>query len=331
MEEKGNQGKEMEEKEEKGSLVKRKEGGIITMPFIFDQFVESDHRKMTKTWTFFNWYFFVMGASILRASTVLVYIQDNVGWGWGLGIPTIAMVFSITIFVIGYPLYRITDPSGSPYTRLLQVIVSASMKRRLPVVSDPVLLYVNEELDASISADGMLHHTNQLNELQILDKAATVTEEDNLKTLQKPNLWRLNTVHRVEELKSIIRMGPIWAAGILFFTASTQQNAISLQQANTMDRHLTNSFQIPAASMSIFSMISMLTTIALYDRVFVPFARKFTGLDRGFSFLHRMAIGFAISILATFVAGFIEVKRKHVALASGLVDNTNSILPISVF
>lgn len=125
-------------------------------------------------------------------------------------------------------------------------------------------------------------------------------EDDDLKT---PNLWRVNTVHRVEELKSMLRMWPIWASGVLLYTAYGQQSTFSLQQATTMDRHLTSSFQIPAGSMSLFTMLSMLFTIVLYDRVFIPVARHFTGLDRGITYLHRMGIGFAISVLATLTAG----------------------------
>lgn len=125
-------------------------------------------------------------------------------------------------------------------------------------------------------------------------------------------------------------MGPIWASGILLITAYAQQGTFSLQQAKSMDRHLTKSFQIPAGSMSVFTMVSMLSTIALYDRIIIPVARKFTGLDRGITFLHRMGIGFVISVLATLVAGFVEMKRKQAALAHGLVDKPHIIIPISV-
>ncbi|XWS23251.1 hypothetical protein CRYUN_Cryun29cG0105400 [Craigia yunnanensis] len=305
-------------------------GGIrpCVVAFGADQFDETDPKQSTKTWKYFNWYYFVMGASILVAVTVLVYIQDNIGWGWGLGIPTIAMFLSIIAFIIGYPLYRHMDPAGSPFTRLLQVSVAAFKKRKLPMVSDSKLLYRNEELDASISLGGRLVHTKQMT---FLDKAAIVTEEDVVKSSQAPNPWRLNTVHRVEELKSVIRMGPIWGAGILLITAYAQQSTFSLQQAKTMERHLTKSFEIPAGSMSVFTMVSMLSTIALYDRILVRIARRFTGLDRGITFLHRMGIGFVISVLATLVAGFIEVKRKQAALAHGLQDKAHEIIPISVF
>ncbi|XP_061989947.1 LOW QUALITY PROTEIN: protein NRT1/ PTR FAMILY 3.1 [Rosa rugosa] len=302
-------------------------GGIrpCVVAFGADQFDESDPKQNAKTWSYFNWYYFVMGASILVAVTVLVYIQDNIGWGWGLGIPTIAMFLSVITFVIGYPLYRHLDPAGSPFTRLAQVLVAACKKRKVPMVSDPRLLYQNDELDDPISIGGKLLHTNHM---KFLDKAAIVVEEDELKS---PNLWRISTVHRVEELKSVIRMGPIWAAGILLITAYSQQNTFSLSQAKTMNRHLSKSFEIPAASMSVFTMVPMLLTIAFYDRVFIPLARKVTGLDRGITFLHRMGIGFVISVLATFVAGFVELKRKKAALAYGLLNQPHTMIPISVF
>ncbi|KAH6822551.1 Major facilitator superfamily protein [Perilla frutescens var. hirtella] len=296
-------------------------GGIrpCVVSFGADQLEE---QKAT-TWKFFNWYYFCMGASILIANTVIVYIQDNIGWGWGLGIPTAAMFLSIIAFVFGYPLYTKLEPAGSPFTRLLQVTAAAFRKRNVPIMSSSVL-YENQDLDAAISVGGKLLHTKNI---KFLDKAAIVTEEDNLKS---PNLWRLSTVHRVEELKSLIRMGPIWAAGILLITAAAQQNTFSLQQAKSMDRHINKNFEIPAASMTVFTQISMLSTIVFYDRAFVPIARKITGIERGVSFLTRMGIGFLISLLATFAAGFIEIRRKHAAAGAGLIDEPHAVVPISV-
>ncbi|KAK9051101.1 hypothetical protein SSX86_027727 [Deinandra increscens subsp. villosa] len=305
-------------------------GGIrpCVVAFGADQFDETDEKQKTITWKFFNWYYFCMGTSMLVAVTVIVYIQDNVGWGWGLGVPSMAMVVSIVGFVIGYPLYRNMVPAGSPFTRLIQVCVAAYKKRKLVMVCDPELLYENEELDASISVSGKLLHTKQM---KFLDKAAMVTKEDFSKGQSNPDLWRLNTVHRVEELKSVIRMGPIWASGILLILAYAQQNTFSLQQAKTMNRSLTKSFQIPAGSMTVFTLTTMLITIVFYDRIFVPITRKITGVERGITFLTRMAIGFAISVLATLVAGFVEIKRKNSAFAHGLTNKPHETIPISVF
>lgn len=138
-------------------------GGIrpCVVAFGADQFHERDPKEKTRTWNFFNWYYFCMGVSILLAVTVIVYIQENIGWGWGLGVPAIAMALSIVALVAGYPLYRHFNPCGSPLTRLAQVVVAAVRKRHLPV-SDPSLLYVNEKLDDPISITGKLVHTNHL-------------------------------------------------------------------------------------------------------------------------------------------------------------------------
>jgi len=139
-------------------------GGIrpCVVAFGADQFDETDPKQKANTWNYFNWYYFVMGLSMLVAVTVLVYVQDNIGWGWGLGIPTILMFLSIVAFIFGYPLYRNLDPVGSPFTRLVQVLVAAYRKRKVPVVSDPKLLYQNDELDASISMGGKLLHSKQM-------------------------------------------------------------------------------------------------------------------------------------------------------------------------
>ncbi|KAJ3699328.1 hypothetical protein LUZ61_003033 [Rhynchospora tenuis] len=292
-----------------------------------EQFDENDPKEKTKTWSFFNWYYFCMGVSMLLAVTAVVYVQDNVGWGWGLGIPTVAMAVSVAAFVLGYPMYRQLEPSGSPFTRLVQVVVAAIKKRNVPMVSDPKHFYENDEMDEKISIYGNLVHTNQLS---FFDRAAIITESDNPSA---PNPWRLNTVHRVEELKSVIRMGPIWAAGILVITGSAQQGTFYLQQARTMDRHLSphSTFQIPPGSMTVFTYLSMVLAISFYDRLLVPFARKFTGLERGLTFLQRMGIGFGITTLATMTAAIVEARRKHVAAQAGLLDSPGVTVPMSVF
>lgn len=139
-------------------------GGIrpCVVSFGADQFDENDPEQKTTTWKFFNWYYFCMGASVLLANTVIVYIQDNIGWGWGLGIPTVVMFLSIITFIFGYPLYRKMEPSGSPFTRLLQVCVAAYRKRNVPMVSDHAMLYENDDLDAAIALGGKLVHSKSM-------------------------------------------------------------------------------------------------------------------------------------------------------------------------
>ncbi|CAN6337605.1 unnamed protein product [Urochloa humidicola] len=277
-------------------------------------------------WSFFNIYFFGIELAKLTAATAVVYVQENVGWGWGLGIPTIAMLAAVVAFVSGYSLYVRMPPGGSPLVRLAQVTTAAFRKRKA-VVPDPSLLYQDKELDAGISTTGRLLHTDQL---KFLDKAAIVTAGDMLPS-GEPKLWRLSTVHRVEELKSIMRMLPIWAATIMLVTSGSHNSSFAIQQARTMDRDITPRFRVPPASMLIFTNIAMLLTLTFYDRVLVRVLRRRTGHPTGITHLQRTGVGMTLAMVANAVAAVVERRRRAVAAASGLLDAPKATVPMSVF
>ncbi|KAG2627536.1 protein NRT1/ PTR FAMILY 3.1-like isoform X2 [Panicum virgatum] len=316
-------------------------GGLrpCVVAFGTDQFDQPPEQQQKKTSSgaaeavaerkrrYFNLYFFTMGVAALLAVTVVVYIQDNVGWGWGFGIPAVAMFVSIVVFLVGYPLYVRLKPGGSPFTRLAQVAAAAFRKRNVAAPEDAGKLYQDRELDALISTNGRLLHTDQL---AFLDRAAIVTPGD-ISASGQPDLWRLSTVHRVEELKSIVRMLPIWSAGILLATAGSHNGTFTIMQARSMDRRVAGRFEIPAASMSIFGTAATLVSLALYDRALVPLARRATGLPSGITYFQRMGVGLAISILGVAAAALVEAKRRTAAAAHGLLDDPDATVPLSVF
>jgi peptide/histidine transporter 3/4 len=126
-------------------------------------------------------------------------------------------------------------------------------------------------------------------------------------------------------------MLPIWAAGILIITATTSQHSFVIIQARTMDRHISRNFQISPANMAIFSVLTMMVGVILYERIFVPFARRITKNPAGITCLQRMGVGFVINIIAIIVSALVEIKRKKVAAKYDLLDNPKAIIPISVF
>lgn len=304
-------------------------GGIrpCVVTFAADQFDLSRAKTESRSWNFFNWYYFCMGMASLLAATVVVYIQDNVGWGWGLGIPTAVMALSLVAFVLGSAMYKKIKPGGSPYVRVAQVVAAAVKKRRAVVPTDPHALYQNRQLDAHISSNGRLMHSDHL---KWIDRAAVVADSD-MKESDRPNLWRLATVHRVEEVKTIIRMLPIWSAAILHVASHSHLGSFTIQQARSMERHLSPSFQIPPASMSIFSTLTVLAGLPIYERLVIPIARRLTSNPKGLTCLQRMGVGFGINILATIVSALIEMKRKSAAADHNLLDKPTVIIPISVF
>lgn len=124
-----------------------------------DQFNVLDPKQKNELRHFFNWYYFSVGLAFLGAVTIIVYIQDNVGWAWGLGIPAIAMAVSLLCFLGGAPFYRYMPPGGSPFTRIAQVIVSAYKKRRISLPSESSMLHKGDNI--TFLGHIELHHTNQ--------------------------------------------------------------------------------------------------------------------------------------------------------------------------
>jgi len=132
-------------------------------------------------------------------------------------------------------------------------------------------------------------------------------------------------VKRVEEVKMMIRLLPIWATTIIFWTTYAQMITFSVEQASTMERSIGN-FQIPAGSLTVFFVAAIMITLAIYDRLIMPPWKALTGKP-GFTNLQRMAMGLGLSVFGMAAAVLCERKRLSVAKAAG----GGATLPISVF
>ncbi|KAL0410685.1 UNVERIFIED_CONTAM: protein NRT1/ PTR FAMILY 6.2 [Sesamum latifolium] len=284
-----------------------------------DQFDEKDEKEKSQMAYFFNRFFFFISIGTLTAVTVLVYIQDEVGRSLAYGICSVSMLVAIFIFFSGTKRYRYKRSSGSPIVQIFQVIAAAIRKRNMNLPYDVEMLY-EDTPEAS-----RIQHTDQF---RFLDKAAIVAEGDfaNRSTCSEPNPWKLCSVTRVEEVKMMARLLPIWATTIIFWTTYAQMITFSVEQASTMNRSVGN-FQIPAGSLTVFFVAAILITLAVYDRLIMPLWKKWKGKP-GFSSLQRIAIGLVLSTLGMGVAALAEMKRLSVAKS---VSRTSSNLPISVF
>ncbi|KAK8491382.1 hypothetical protein V6N11_073708 [Hibiscus sabdariffa] len=139
-------------------------GGIkpCVSSFGADQFDDSDETEKKKKSSFFNWFYFSINIGALVASSVLVWIQTNVGWAWGFGIPAVAMAIAVASFFSGTRLYRNQRPGGSPVTRICQVIVASFWKVNVKVPNDKSLLYETTDEESMVRGSRKLDHTNQL-------------------------------------------------------------------------------------------------------------------------------------------------------------------------
>lgn len=162
-----------------------------------------------------------------------------------------------------------------------------------------------------------------------MDRAAFVNA-DLKNRLPEPSKWELCTVTQVEETKAIAKLMPIWAGTIIMNVVLAQLQTFTIEQGATMNRKV-GSFKFPAASIPFFPLIIMAILVPLYDRIFVPYARRFTGLDRGITFLQRIGIGLVLSVLSMIIAAIVEVKRIDKAKAHGLLDDPTATIPMSIF
>lgn len=303
-------------------------GGIkpCVSSFGADQFDDTNPTERKKKASFFNWFYFSINVGALVSSSFIVWVQDNVGWGWGFAIPTIFMGLAIISFFSGTPLYRLQKPGGSPLTRVCQVTVASLRKLQMKVPQDSSMLYEVQDKRSVIQGSRKLEHTN---DLSCLDKAAIITDDD-IQDSGFSNPWKLCTVTQVEELKILVRMFPIWVSGIVFSAVYSQMSTMFVEQGMTMDTSI-GSFEIPAASLSIFDVLSVMIWVPVYDRLIVPIAHKYTGQERGFTELQRMGIGLVISILSMTAAALVEIKRLDIVKLLDLVHDTATPVPMSIF
>ncbi|KAK7265763.1 hypothetical protein RJT34_33386 [Clitoria ternatea] len=283
------------------------------LAFGADQFNPNTESGKKGINSFFNWYFFTYTFAQMVSVSLIVYIQSNVSWALGLAIPAALMLFSCVVYFIGSKRYVKVKATGSPVTSIVQVIHVSIKKRRLSLPEYPLLSLLTYVSPKSINSK--LPHTSQF---RFLDKAAIITPEDEINpdgSASDP--WNLCSMQQVEEVKCLVRVIPIWVSGIFFFVAIVQQNTMLVFQALQSDRRILNtSFKIPAASYTIFQMLSLTIWLPIYDRIVVPSLQRVTRKEGGITLLQRMGIGMFISILCMIVSGLVEERRRALALTN---------------
>ncbi|XP_057533323.1 protein NRT1/ PTR FAMILY 5.10-like [Amaranthus tricolor] len=271
-----------------------------------DQFDGENPAESKAKSSFFNWWYFGLCMGSLLGIGVLSYVQENLNWGLGFGIPCIIMVIALLIFLLGTATYRyiIISENESPFLRIGRVFVKAAQNWnvKLPVIGN------KEDAHGTQTRDG----THQF---RFLDKASF----DGCSNSE------------VGEAKGVLRLFPIWAATLVYGIIYSQTSTFFTKQGITLERSIGSTFVIPAAALQCFIGICIVIFIPIYDRVLVPIARYLTGKHAGISMLQRIGTGLIISILSMAVAAVTEKKRLQTAAHFGLIDLPDVTIPMKIW
>ncbi|KAK8659247.1 hypothetical protein V6N13_029455 [Hibiscus sabdariffa] len=288
-----------------------------------EQFDENTPKGRKQRSSFFNYFVFSLSFGALIAVTFVVWIEDNKGWEWGFAISTISILLSVTIFLAGSMFYRNKIPLGSPLTIICKVLIAATLNSCLsPSPSNAV---------ANLAASSAYQtETSKETEENCKRIPTSNLKFINRAVVNKPTYPALEcSVQQVEEVRAVLQILPIFACTIVLNCCLAQLSTFSVEQAATMNTRL-GSLNIPPASLPVFPVVFIMILAPVYDHFILPFARRLTKTETGISQLQRIGIGLFLSVIAMAVAALVEIKRKRVAINSGLLDSNNP-LPITFF
>ena len=80
-----------------------------------------DHSNQRLISAFFNWFFFSLCTGGLISVTLMIWIEENLGWNWSFKISVIVLSVTLFIFTVGFSFYRYKLPGGSPLSRIFKV------------------------------------------------------------------------------------------------------------------------------------------------------------------------------------------------------------------
>ncbi|XP_022099272.1 solute carrier family 15 member 4-like [Acanthaster planci] len=185
--------------------------------------------------SFFNWFYWFINVGSAVSFSVVVYVQQNIGFDVGFAIPAISMILAIITLLIGRKWYRMRAPEGSVFTTVAKIIWEAFTRLRQP----------NTRKDQMTSW---------------LDRA-------------KQSFGGHFPDVKVNEVKALGRIVPVFLVIIFYWTVYVQNSTTFLLQGERM-RLAYSGFTVPVAAINLVNIGIILVLIPFVDRVFYPFMAR---------------------------------------------------------
>ena len=128
-----------------------------------------------------------------------------------------------------------------------------------------------------------------------------------------------------------MKLLPIWCGAMVYAAVTSQVYTLFTKQGSMLDRRVGTGLVVPPAALQCLVSFTFIAVLPVYDRAFVPLARRVTGHHAGVTTLQRIGAGMAMSCAAMGVAALVEGRRLRVATAAGLVDRPDVAVPMSLW
>ncbi|KAJ7965968.1 protein NRT1/ PTR FAMILY 1.2 [Quillaja saponaria] len=272
--------------------------------------------------SYLNWYYAASAAAVLIGMTLMVYIQDKMGWKVGFGIPVVLMFISAASFFLASRFYIKIKGKTNLFSGIAQVPVAAYRNRQVPLSSQVTYDLYHHERESTC----LMPSDN----LRFLNKACIIKnpQQDLTPEGRASDPWSLCSVDKVEEFKALIRIVPIWTTGIML-AVNLSQSSFLVLEASSMDRHISSGFEIPAGYFGTFMIVFIILWIALYERVIVPLASKVRGRKTHLDVKQKMGVGLVSSCIAIASLAVVESFRRKLAIEEGFSDDPKAVVNMS--
>ncbi|XP_042968547.1 protein NRT1/ PTR FAMILY 2.3-like [Carya illinoinensis] len=164
--------------------------------------------------TFVDWYYLTLYVANIISFTAIIYIQDSVSWGLGFALCALVNAIGLASLVLGKRLYRQVKPKGSPFMSIARVLVAAIRKRKASGGFGCRDYYYSGATQMLKMED-----SSSTKRFRFLNRAALKTESDKQSDGSYARSWRLCPMEEVEVLKSLLKIIPVWSAGLPLCTS----------------------------------------------------------------------------------------------------------------
>ncbi|CDP10709.1 unnamed protein product [Coffea canephora] len=257
-----------------------------------NQFNGKHQEKSKAKSSFFNWWLCGLCIGSIVAHLILHYIQHNISWALGFGIPCLVMILGLILFLLGHRTYFFDVKRGdeeSPFGRIKWDIAKGG-----DALSNRAQASSSQE-----ECQEYLRITKQIRDTKDLRGSVKLTYvhgrgRSNISTMKKKyksrrkvdvlpgaddhstDIMALPSKTKEQEQKNVLRLLPIRITCLTYTIASSQASTLFLKQATTLDKSIGPKLNIPSATLNTVIPLTIMFCIPIYDQIFVPIAKKIT-------------------------------------------------------